>query len=836
MPTHNHIILPSQTRSRFDYTSTRSGGGTSRIPERDRQQYAEYLSRKFDEVWRNQRTVQEERAAVALPTRNGTYIEFMGQADHDLEIASLEDQTAGIRLLNVREIEVNQTIQQAATVFVPAGKEGKFARKLEDYRTKQTISGKPSHDKLFRSIEDLRIANLHALWTSREDQFPTEVISWYEVWIRTAVSDDKGLAQCVIFRESLLNCGVEVKENFILFHERAVLLVRANLPILTDLLARYDCLAEFRYASTPASFWCNESSREQTEWVEDLLGRLQIEQNHDVLICMLDSGINNGHPLLNPLIPDENCLTSIMGAGEHDPGDGHGTQMAGIIEYENIGEKLESRHPVVVNNRLCSIKILPNTGNNPKDLYGPITEQSVSRAEIAFPQDRKLYCMAVTAANSDAGLPTSWSGAVDQLIYNNGVDARLMIVSAGNIDYEPINFPIWNNYPDGSALRPVQEPAQSWNALTIGAYTELIAPGERPEYGRLAAVGEISPYSTTSSNWASTSPVKPEIVFEGGNLFVTNDPDVPYTPAEELEVLTTNARFRHLKPLATFSATSLATAIASSKASKLMQKYPDLWAESVRALMVHSAEWTEAMCRQFPANSKTELRKRLRSVGYGVPNESRLMNSLDNALTMITQAELQPFIKRGSAQPVMHEMHLINLPWPSEILTDLAETTARIKITLSYFIEPGPGEIGWKNKYRYQSCGLRFELNDVNEDLETFKQRINKRMRDDENPQNIHADSSRWKIGSNNRDVGSIHSDFIEDSAINLAGCKYIAVYPVGGWWKLRTNLKMYNKRVRYSLVVSLETPEQNVDIYSPVAIEIANMVLVPIEIPMGNI
>lgn len=830
MPVHNHIILPEQFRKKYDFTSPRTGGGGPNIPQRNKIQHGQYLNHRLDEVWNQQRSMQQERNAVALPSREGTYIEFKGQVGYDLVYSGLEDQRAGIRLLNVREIKVGNEIQQAATIYIPRGKEHKFAQKIIEYQTSLTSQNKPSRDKLFRSIEDLNIANLHSMWTDKPSLFPSESITWYEVWIRTLITEDKGKEQCECFITNLRENGVETKDAFLLFHERAVVLVKGNVYTLSDMIARYDFLAEFRAASTTAEFWCHESRQSQNEWIQDLLQRMIVEQEHDVLVCLLDTGINNGHPLLQPLIPDSNCLTSFPNDGTYDVGDGHGTQMAGIIEFEDLGEKLETIQPVIVSNKICSIKILPNTGRNTPDMYGPITEQSVYRAEVAFPNARKLYCMAITASNSDEGLPTSWSGALDQLAYNDGVNPRLLIVSAGNIRYDSSNFPIWRNYPSGSALRPIQDPAQSWNSITIGAFTEKTALGECPQYGRVASIGELSPFSTTTVNWPSSSPLKPEIVFEGGNLFSTNDLSFPYTTGEEVEALTTNAWFQ-LRPFTSFSATSLASAIATSKASRLMQRYPNYWPETIRALMVHSAEWTEGMKRQFPATNKSQLRIRLRSVGYGVPDEGRLLNSFNNAFTMITQGILQPYNKNGSSSPKMNEMHVIELPWPSEILRGLGEVMTKIKITLSYFIEPGPGEIGWKNKYRYQSCGLRFELNDVNENEESFKQRINKKMRDEENPQYGSADSSRWTIGANNRDVGSIHSDYIEDTAINLAECKYVAVYPVGGWWKLRTNLKMYNKQLRYSLIVSLETPSQEIDLYSEVINKIANIVNVPVEV-----
>ncbi|MDH8281562.1 hypothetical protein QIG10_27210, partial [Klebsiella pneumoniae] len=44
-----------------------------------------------------------------------------------------------------------------------------------------------------------------------------------------------------------------------------------------------------------------------------------------------------------------------------------------------------------------------------------------------------------------------------------------------------------------------------------------------------------------------------------------------------------------------------------------------------------------------------------------------------------------------------------------------------------------------------------------------------------------------------------------------------IAVYPVGGWWKYRTAQDRYENRVRYSLLVSIDVPDENIDIYSEV-------------------
>lgn len=192
---------------------------------------------------------------------------------------------------------------------------------------------------------------------------------------------------------------------------------------------------------------------------------------------------------------------------------------------------------------------------------------------------------------------------------------------------------------------------------------------------------------------------------------------------------------------------------------------------------------------------------------------------------MIIQGELQPFNKKG-----MNEMHLHTLPWPKEVLRDLGNTKVKLKVTLSYFIEPSPGEVGWKDRYRYPSCGLRFELNNANQSLEAFTKSINKKMNQNEDIDEGTSGGSRWFLGKNNRDSGSIHSDFIEASAIDLCECMYLAVYPVGGWWKERTYLGKVESKIKYSLIVSISSTEAEVDLYTPIINKIENLTEVAIE------
>ncbi|EAG7250327.1 serine protease, partial [Listeria monocytogenes] len=258
-------------------------------------------------------------------------------------------------------------------------------------------------------------------------------------------------------------------------------------------------------------------------------------------------------------------------------------------------------------------------------------------------------------------------------------------------------------------------------------------------------------------------------------------------------------------------------------------EYPDIWPETTRALLVHSANWTNKMINQFRTDDKKTvgIKQLLRTCGYGIPNLEKAIECAGNSVNLVIQSELQPF-KSGK----MNDMHIHKIPWPKDVLQSLGEIDAKLKVTLSYFIEPGPGEIGWKDKYRYPSCGLRFDVINSDETLEDFKKRVNVKMRGDDKKDSGDGTKRNWYLGPGNRDVGSIHSDFCEDVAINFCDTNYVAVYPVVGWWRERGYLGKSNEKIRYSLIVSIETPEVDTDLYTPIVtqIEIEQSVEVSIE------
>jgi len=821
-----HIKL-SGPNARFSYTSVNSGGPKHRIPIRNRGQHGNRIYQQLERAWNE----SENEFLVAYPERTGIYLEFVSSPGFELIVKSLENLKQGIRLCNVRTqkrfIEDKEVEITFATVFIPNNKRDFFFKKVEQYLTEETKKGNPRNADLINSIDELRSALLiESFWIDDNSLIPNEEPEWCEVWLRGNTTE---VVQR--FEASLAEQQINTKSGHIKFPERIVKLVRVNREQLQNLSKLSDDIAEYRKAKDTAEFFLNLTPFEQQEWVYDLLSRLSVNDESQVTICLLDTGVNNGHPLLAPVLADSDCLTVRPEWGNNDH-KGHGSLMAGVAAYNNLLELLANSDSITLYHKLESVKILPPRGQNDPELWGDITSQAISIAEINSPDKKRIICSAVTASDTrDRGRPSSWSGAIDN-ITSGAIDGerQLVILAAGNItDWDHIT-----NYPENQITDSVHDPAQSWNALTVSAYTQLTDITDPNLYGYtpLAQNNQLSPFTTTSRLWEDKWPIKPEVVFEGGNIAINNSNI--WTECNDFSLISTYYRPTH-RLFEAFNMTSAATAQAAHFAARIQAYYPEYWPETIRGLIVHSANWTEELYRQFVqnGNSKREIGNLLRIAGYGVPNIEKALYCAKNSLTLIAEAEIQPFIKEKGKQPKTNEMHLYSLPWPIQVLQDLGEVEVRMRITLSYFIEPGPGEIGWKDRYRYPSHGLRFKLNSPTESEDEFIRRINRAVRDDEHGRpDTESPSDHWIIGQN-RDKGSIHSDVWVGTAADLSSSNLIAVFPSIGWWRERPHLGKVNNRTRYSLIVSIETQEQEVDIYTPVAIQLEQQI--PIEVSTAH-
>ena len=819
-----HIIL-SDTKESKKFSPV-TGGGNENLPHYNPFEHGADLLAQFESLWRKDEDQRENLSAVR--TRGGTYICFTSVEDVSLKLKSFEQQNKGVRLLNATFLP--ESNKEKALVFLPDTHKDFFEKKIESYRTEVTFKGNPKQADFAGRIQEIALTNTKDFWLDDISLFPREQAIWCEIWIafeQKEVDSQKFFDLCT-------SLSIEHSKNTITFPERIVTLCRVNQEDIQKLVNSTGCIAEIHKAKEPASLFIKDG--DARKWTTELKSRLQ-KGDLNTRICILDTGLNRRHPLLEDVTNDR-TVQSVNDSWTPSDKRGHGTAMAGICEYFELEDKLLSSEPIVQDIAIESVKILPDMGDNNRELLGNITEDAVNIAQATVNDVNRIHCMAVTQETSidelknqkEIGKPTSWSAKLDNIIsgYEDN-QKKMFLVSAGNISPDDLNK---YKYPYANYAHCVESPAQAWNALTVGAVSTKvqIEDEQLKDYKPVAENGDLCPFSSTSNNenWGKDWPIKPEVLFEGGNAIYNGS---VYDGCHDTSLLTTRNQFL-LEPLTTINATSAATAQASYVAAMLHKEYSELWPETIRGLIVHSAEWTPIMMNKFPnMDKKTDGRKKLlHTYGYGVASLSRAKDSYNNAATMIIQDELQPFLYEGR-DVKLNEMNLHSLPIPKEFLLSLGDTCVRLKITLSYFVEASPDSKGWQADYKYSSCGLRFDINGVTEDKDAFLSRINRasRKEDYEKPIN-NPNSDRWYLGAQNRDVGSIHSDFWQGTAAELAESEFLAVYPVSGWWKTRKKLESYGKKVRYALIVSLNT-DIDADIYSAIQTEIVNKVGISIKV-----
>lgn len=504
--------------------------------------------------------------------------------------------------------------------------------------------------------------------------------------------------------------------------------------------------------------------------------------------------------------------------------------MAGVVLYgSRLADLLAGNDNIALDHRLESVRILPPWPlRNERRLYGAITSQAISRVEIAAPNRNRSFCMAITSDGKDRGRPSSWSGVIDQQCAGiTDENPRLFFVAAGNTDPNQRH-----RYPDSNDEDNVQDPAQAWNAITVGASTDRVMFDQHQFPGFIPIAKEpddLSPSSTTSISFDRNMPYKPDIVMEGGNQIIVPGTATVMDPDDMTMLTTAHASTGRL--LVDFRDTSAATAQAARIAGILQAEYPKFWPETIRALLIHSAEWTAPMKKAF-GKSKSDAVSRLRRYGYGIPSLNRARYSANDSLTMIVQQKIQPFRKKVTtdehgnettgSEIETYQMGLHSLPWPKEQLLELGDQPVSMRVTLSYFIEPKPGrrEGFVKSRHRYQSHGLRFEVKRPQEDLVRLRQRVNAAAREEEETYEAVGDTSGWALGPQVRTRGSIHSDLWSGTAADLANCGFVAIYPVSGWWR-ESKGNHWSKEARYALIVSIRTEKTRVSLFTPTEIDL---------------
>ncbi|MFO1485545.1 MAG: S8 family peptidase [Verrucomicrobiaceae bacterium] len=726
-------------------------------------------------------------------------------------------------------------------LHVPYGQLTALVEKFRRYGEERTEQGNVPNPWV-ANVARIARAALVSMWTDRAPLPEDQAEHWWQLWVRRYPQGNVSVFRELARRQEIFLRPEELKlPDHIVFVARST---RSQLESSIDLL---NTLAEIR-AAKPWHYELSDLSiEEQHEWIDLALQRILPPEGHSPAVCILDTGINSGHRLLQPVLGGADNHTIF---GDGDPSDshggtGHGTLMAGLAAYADLRGIMMNNGPWQQLHRLEGVKVIdPNLPHEPQN-YGAVTIQGVARPEGIAPSRLRVYVMAITADGEILGEPSAWAAAVDNCAFGaeeEGEPKRLIILSAGNVDAFDPSY----RHPEINQRSKIEDPAQAWNAITVGAMTNrarvLETDAESTLLTPVAPAGGLSPFSRTSCQWDGHWPIKPEIVMEGGNVARTTQGDVERR--DSLDLLSTSATIGH-RPLAPFRATSAAAALAAHLAATIQATYPALWPETIRGLLVHSARWTDQMLggldphRPFTRQSRDRFTQMLRSFGFGCPDAARACHSSQQEVTLLRQDELSPYTgSAGSAS--VNDCHVHQLKLPADLLRQHGATTCTMRVTLSYFTAPNPSASNRipGSRYRYGGCLLRFKVKHKDQPEADFMNRVSADVADDEEGDedadiafNGSSDPG-WALGDKLRGkAGSLAQDVWRGSAADLAAMDCIAVFPVKGWWASRSMPRespwhrCHKRNIRYSLIVSIET-EADIPLYN----EISNLIAVPVE------
>ena len=791
----SHFFLHDGAAIPIEYKT--AGGGGSSVPERNIQTHAAIIRQQYENSLAASKRKLDERREADKPAADGVYLDFELKGD-DLPYESL-DAKQGAHLLAVNSGDAEDT--KIASLFLPEKNSSWLSKKLDKYQ-EPVVEGKNPHNmKLINSVETVSSSTARSLFPDKEeyDGLQPNDAKYFEVWLD--VVDDEEIDKS---KRILSQLGIEmVQDEPLKFEHVTVLLVKATKEAIDDIPFSLDYVEAIRLYYNPAEMLDNDA--DQREWEEliedDIINNVT---NDSVIVGLLDMGVNNGHPLLQPFLPDDRRATVLPHANVEHEGD-HGTGMAGLLEYGDLADFMGRREHLEINHALASVKMMSDRHPNDKKLYGLVTSDAIAKAEEFGAQ---ITCMAITAKKErNDGSPSSWSAAIDKALFNHGECNRLMLISAGNTKTEHVDA---SDYVNSLVYSSIQSPCESMNALVVGAYTRRCVC-QKEGYTPIAPPDGISPHTRTSFLWRHKT-IKPDIVMEGGN--VGHHSLLKNSDLEEMSLVTTNDDWNQ-KPFQHFNGTSASTALAARLAARVLSANPNLSMLSIRALIVHSASWTDEMRKLDP---KTE--NRMKFCGYGVPDESKAMASGDTYATFIVENELVPFKEDGT----YNQMHVYALPWPKKVLLQMDAESVKMRVTLSYYIEPSPSFKTDFDKYRLASARLAFDIKTPRETHEQFIARNNMNQTVSIRSKN---DSERWAIGSTLRGNSTIQSDWFEGTARELAECNEIAIFPRSGWWKFRKIANVHN-RIKYSLVVSIET--EKTEIYDAIRVAVEQAVPIAVE------
>lgn len=382
----------------------------------------------------------------------------------------------------------------------------------------------------------------------------------------------------------------------------------------------------------------------ETNLPEDLVG-----------VVVIDSGVTQQHPVLRPCIADAQVFPDHLHeriTGGAEDGDqatgGHGTSVAGIAAYNDIGECI-ARRVFEASALVFSARVTDD--NNEYD-ENELIEHQLADAVGYFLRNYsavRVFNISLGDARlvySDGSYQFRLAAAIDELAYQYRDREVIFVVSAGNFAQDTAAEEVVARYPgyllDTPSARVI-DPATAGLALTVGGLSygtgrDLQGYSERGTE-RVVAQDRGCPSCFTRTGWGVDGAIKPELVdFAGDQRFERGH--LPLYPVYAGLPSTNKAFAPPEGQLFRFVAgTSFAAPRVANLAARLCREFPRASSNLIRALIADSARIPDVRPPRLTGPLATDD-ERLRIYGYGQPDFTRARWSAENECLLITDGTI----------------------------------------------------------------------------------------------------------------------------------------------------------------------------------------------------
>lgn len=546
-------------------------------------------------------------------------------------------------------------------------------------------------------------------------------------------------------------------------------------------------------------------------------------------VCVIDSGIQEGHLLLQPAIDQATSFCFLPGktatdVGDYVAGGGHGTRVAGAILYgEAVARTGTPKLPFWIQNA----RVLDEENRMPKEVFPAEAMRTAVEKYHFGPHTTRIFNHSINAYGyCRLRYMSSWAAEIDALSNEHDV---LIIQSAGNIlPVGQVPYLGVKDHLDGGRTYPeylnelaarVANPGQSLQALTVGSVAyDTFNTGN----WRSFATKPDFPSAFSRSGPGIWSVIKPEVVEYGGDLIRTNNQPTDVQggggiPAACPELVRSTMSLSGPAADRDATGTSFATPKVARIAAQLQRLLPSEPTLLYRALLVQSAQWPEwaedILSRlRSPTTVLTQAQRQklldqasqvIRCIGFGIPDETRATVNSDHRTTFITSSETQ--IHAG-------ECHIYQVPIPAPLRQQADEYEIRIDVTLSYVAQPRRTR---RNLRRYLSTWVDWVTSHLGEGINDFRVRA---LKGEENkgeplpgstlPWTLHESSTWGFVRGARRNSGTVQKDWAIVKSNTLPDHFCIAVRGHQGW------SRDPDTTARYALAVTFEIVGQEISIY----------------------